>query len=113
MCAAGYRSVRRSKVVRLGLGSFSVSVGSRTVAQNDWRLRKAAMLVKLLALAPGYRMHREQSIDLLRPESGRRAATNNLRTALHTARKVLDQEAGAHYLASKDESLVLRSEGNL
>jgi DNA-binding SARP family transcriptional activator len=113
MCAAEYRSVRRSKVVRIGLGGFSVSVVSRTIAQNGWRLRKAATLVKLLALAPGHRMHREQTMDLLWPESGRRAASNNLRTALHTARKVLDQEAGSHYLASEVESLVLCSEGNL
>ena len=88
-------------------------MGSRTVAQNDWLLGKAATLVKLLALAPGHRMHREQTIDLLWPESGRRAASNNLHTALHTARKVVDPEAGCHYLASEDESLVLCSEGDL
>jgi hypothetical protein len=33
------------------LGGFSVSVGSRTIQQNAWRLRKAAALVMLLALA--------------------------------------------------------------
>jgi hypothetical protein len=31
------------------LGSFSVSVGDRTVARGQWRLRKAVALVKLLA----------------------------------------------------------------
>jgi hypothetical protein len=56
MCAARYRSVRRSKVERIRLGGFSVSVASRTIAQNEWLLRKAATLVKLLALAPGHRM---------------------------------------------------------
>jgi DNA-binding SARP family transcriptional activator len=61
-----YRGVRRSKVVRIRLlGGFSVSVGSRTIAHNEWRLRKAATLVKLLALVPGHRMHREQTMDLL------------------------------------------------
>jgi two-component SAPR family response regulator len=114
MCAAGYRSVWRSKVVRIRLlGGFSVLVGSRTIAQNDWLLRKAATLVKLLALAPGHRMHREQAMDLSWPESGRRAASNSLRTALHAARKVVDPEAGCHYLASEVESLVLCSESSL
>ena len=39
------------------LGGFRVSVGSRTITKDAWRLRKAAALVKLLALAPGHRMH--------------------------------------------------------
>src|SRR3712207_4257568 len=89
------------------LGGFSVSVGSRMIQHNEWRLRKAASLVKLLALSPGYRLHREQAMDLLWSDSGRKAASNNLRRVLHAARKVLDPIAGSHYLASEDESLVL------
>jgi hypothetical protein len=42
--------------VRL-LGGFSVSVGPRTVEEGRWRLRKAASLIKLLALAPQHRLH--------------------------------------------------------
>jgi DNA-3-methyladenine glycosylase II len=38
------------------LGGFSVSVGPRTVEEGGWRLRKAASLIKLLALAPGHRL---------------------------------------------------------
>ena len=34
------------------LGSFRVSVESRTIEVKEWRLKKAAGLVKLLALAP-------------------------------------------------------------
>ncbi len=34
-------------------GGFLVSVGSRTIEEGEWRLRKAASLVKLLALEPG------------------------------------------------------------
>jgi len=41
------------------LGGFRISVGSRTITQDAWRLRKAAALVKLLALAPNHRLHRE------------------------------------------------------
>jgi predicted ATPase/DNA-binding SARP family transcriptional activator/DNA-binding CsgD family transcriptional regulator len=43
--------------VRL-LGGFRVSVGSRSIGGGRWQRRKAAALVKLLALAPGHRMHR-------------------------------------------------------
>ena len=60
---AGSKGVRQSagstggpETLRIKLlGGFSVSVGSRTIQQNAWRLRKSAALVKLLALAPRYR----------------------------------------------------------
>jgi hypothetical protein len=42
------------------LGGFRISVGpDRTIEGGEWRLRKAASLVMLLALAPGHRLHRE------------------------------------------------------
>jgi hypothetical protein len=47
-------SSRGSETVRVTLlGSFTILVGSRTIKQDEWRLRKAANLIKLLALAPG------------------------------------------------------------
>ena len=95
------------------LGSFRVSVGSQTIEQNQWRLRKAASLVKLLAIAPGHRLHREQVMNLLWPDLGKKAASNNLRRVLHFARKALDPAAGSRYLASQDGSLVLCPGGNL
>ena len=105
---AGLEGVRRSEAVRVWLlGGFRVSVGSRTISQDAWRLRKAAALVKLLALAPHHSLHREQAMDLLWPSSGRSAASNSLRSTLHAARNVLDPAAGANYLANEDESLVL------
>ena len=62
-----------SEVVRVWLlGGFRVSVGSRTIGEDRWRRRKAAALVKLLALAPGHRMHRERVMDLLWPRLGER-----------------------------------------
>ena len=89
------------------LGGFSVSVGSRTVRQNAWRLRKAAALVKLLALAPRHRLHREQVVDALWPDSGKKTASNSLRKTLHAARRALDPAVGSRYLASENNSLVL------
>src|SRR5215213_1359432 len=97
------------------LGDFSVWIGSRAVGEGAWHLRKAKSLVKLLALAPGHRLHREQVMDLLWPDLGRMAASNNLRQALHTARQALEPDlpADSCYLASQDESLVLCPGGSL
>src|SRR5215204_1431051 len=89
------------------LGGFGVSIGSSPIQKGSWRLRKAAALVKLLSLAPGHRMHREQVMDLLWPDLGKKAASNNLRQTLHAARGTLDPTAASRYLASEDEALVL------
>jgi predicted ATPase/DNA-binding SARP family transcriptional activator/DNA-binding CsgD family transcriptional regulator len=105
---------REPKAVRVWLlGSFRVSVGSQTIEQNQWRLRKAASLVKLLAIAPGHRLHREQVMNLLWPDLGMQAASNNLRRVLHFARRALDPAAGSRYLVSQDQSLVLCPGGSL
>jgi predicted ATPase/DNA-binding SARP family transcriptional activator/DNA-binding CsgD family transcriptional regulator len=97
------------------LGDFRVSVGTRIIEDGQWRLRKAAALVKLLSLTPDQRLHREQVMDLLWPDLEKKAASNNLRQTLHAARKALasDSSEGSRYLASKDESLVLCPEGGL
>ena len=71
------------------LGGFRVSVGPRVIEHDEWRLRKATSLLKLLALQPGYRMHREQVMELLWPNLGARRASNNLHQTLHEARKTL------------------------
>src|ERR687898_1754 len=110
--------VGRPETVRVWLlGGFRVSVGTRTVEEGDWRLRKAASLVKLLALAPGHHLHREQAMDLLWPDYGRRAGANNLSQALHAARRALGpddtQAAASSYLASQGEQLVLCQGGGL
>ena len=49
-----------SRGSRLVAGGFSVTVNGEPVPDR-WRLRKAKTLVKLLALAPGHRLHRESS----------------------------------------------------
>jgi DNA-binding SARP family transcriptional activator len=105
---------RRPEAVRVWLlGGFRVSVGSRTIEEGAWRLTKAAALLKLLALAPGTRLHREQAMDIFWPDLGKKAASNNLRKILHAARKVLDPIMGSHYLATEEESLVLCPKSDL
>jgi DNA-binding SARP family transcriptional activator len=97
------------------LGGFSVSVGSRILQQNEWSLRKAANLVKLLALSPSHRLHREQVMDTLWPDLGMQAASNNLRQALHAARRTLqpNRAANSRYLSLQEKQLTLCPRGRL
>lgn len=97
------------------LGGFRVLVGDRTVEEDEWRLRKAASLVKLLALAPGHRLHREQILEGLWPGLRPEAATNNLRHALHVARGVLDPTSGvaSRLLRRQNEHLALFPDGTV
>ncbi len=78
--------------VRL-LGRFAAEVDGVAVPQTAWRLKKARELVKLLALAPGHRLHREQAMDVLWRELAPSAAANNLHQAVHVARRTLDPAA--------------------
>src|SRR5215212_8479135 len=101
---------RQPEAVRVRmLGGFTVSVGPRTIRQDEWRSKKAATLVKLLALASGYRIHRERAMDLLWPDSGKKAASNSLRQVVYGARKVLHSGSGSResYLGPQDQVLVL------
>src|SRR5690349_16093832 len=75
------------------LGGFAATDGGVEVDERAWRLRKARTLVKVLALAPSRRLHREVVAELLWPESDAAAAQNNLHQALHAARRALGAEA--------------------
>lgn len=72
------------------LGEFAVTVRGQQVSDKAWRLRKVRHLVKLLALAPGRRLHRDQVIDALWPDSDLKAGSNLFYQALHAARRLLD-----------------------
>jgi DNA-binding SARP family transcriptional activator len=80
--------VTKSLAIHL-FGDFRVSVGSRTIAERDWTLREAKSLVKLLALAPHHRLHREHVIDQLWPDMGPDDGANNLHRTLYAARRIL------------------------
>jgi predicted ATPase/DNA-binding SARP family transcriptional activator/DNA-binding CsgD family transcriptional regulator len=116
-------TARRSEleVVRIGLlGGFRVWVGPRLIEEDRWRLRNARSLLKLLALAPGHRLHREQVMETLWPDSGMRKASNNLHQILHAVRRTLEPavlatapasgsaaSACSVYLLLRDEQLSL------
>ena len=68
------------------LGRFSVAVDGVPISGDAWRSRRAADVVKLLALAPAHRMHRTEVMEALWPESDPELSGTNLRKALHFAR---------------------------
>ena len=90
------------------LGGFTVSVDGIGVSER-WRLRKAKTIVKLVALAPGHRVHRDVLIEQLWPEADPVVGANNFHQALHAARRIV----GAEHLVLCDDMVVLAGEGAL
>jgi predicted ATPase len=88
------------------LGGFAASVDGEPVPDGAWRLRKGRELVKLLALAPGHRLHREQVMDVLWRDRAPAAAANNLHQAVYVARRAV----GAAAIELRDEVLRLTAE---
>src|SRR5919199_2422774 len=74
--------------VRL-LGRFEVVVDSHPVPADAWPQRRAADLVKVLALARSHRMARDEVLDALWPQLGADAAAANLHKAASYARRAL------------------------
>ena len=74
--------------VRL-FGHFEVLVDSRPVPADAWAQRRATDLVKVLALAPGHRMPRDEVLEMLWPKLGADAAASNLHKAASYARSAL------------------------
>jgi len=98
--------------IQIGLfGGFRVEVDGRSIPEEAWRQRKPAALVKLLALAPRHRLHREQVMDTLWPDLAPAPAAANLRKALHHARHVAESGTGVPLIESTGELVALPSVG--
>ncbi|HEY1370766.1 MAG TPA: tetratricopeptide repeat protein [Gaiellaceae bacterium] len=91
------------------LGGFAALVEGEPVPDGAWRLKKARELVKLLALAPGRRLHREQAMDALWQDRDPAAAANNLHQVVHAARRAL----GPDSIVVRDELVRLEAEVDL
>ena len=74
--------------VRL-LDGFEVLVEGTPKPAGRWTKRYAAALVKLLALSPRGRLHRDRVVDVLWPDSTLDAALPRLHKAAHYARREL------------------------
>src|SRR5262249_51522338 len=71
------------------LGGFNAEVGGLPVSEEAWHRSAARDLVKLLALQPGHRLHREELTDALWPQLDCSAGAGRLNKALHFARRAL------------------------
>ncbi|MFT3922269.1 MAG: BTAD domain-containing putative transcriptional regulator [Myxococcales bacterium] len=79
------------------------------IPSEAWRRERSAALVKLLALTPGSRLHREQVMDRFWPDLDPDAAGANLRKAVHFARRTL----GEHEVIESSEVIALASDVEL
>ena len=76
------------------LGGFAVEVDSRQVPPDAWEHGRATQLIKLLSLAPGHRLERDQVVEALWPHLDADAGASNLHKAASYARKALgDRDA--------------------
>src|SRR5579864_658478 len=83
-------AVARGEGLRIWLlGGFQVEAAGRLVVETAWRRNRARALVKLLALAPAHRLHREQLVDILWPELDGGAGAANLRKAAYFTRQAM------------------------
>lgn len=72
------------------LGGFAVLADGQALPERAWGgSRKARALAKLLALAPGQRLHRDQALDALWPDLDPEAAGPSLHQAIYLVRRAL------------------------
>ena len=81
-------------------GGFRVVVDGVPSPARGWARRTASALVKMLALAPGHRLHRETVMDLLWPDESPAQSAPRLHKAAHFARRA----------AGRDDAVVLRDD---
>ena len=96
----GSLEVLPTRVAITVMGTFGVVVDGVPTAARDWARRSAAALVKVLALAPGHHLHREQAMDLLWPDAPPERSAPRLHKAAHFARRA----------AGRPDAIVLRDE---
>lgn len=84
------------------LGRFSVLIDDHEIPASEWRRDRAAALIKLLALTPQHRLHREQVMEAFWPDLDVDLAAANFRKAIHFARKAL----GVHDIITVSKEIV-------
>ena len=87
------------------LGSFRVHLNGQDLNAERWP-RRLANLLKLVALSPNGRLHRDEVLETLWPELPAKAAMNNLHGTLHALRQLLPNLPPS-YLRIKEHYLVL------
>jgi DNA-binding SARP family transcriptional activator/tetratricopeptide (TPR) repeat protein len=92
------------------LGGFEVLLDGTPISVAGWPRPQAATLVKLLALAPGRRLHREQLIERLWPDLTVSEAAPRLHKLAHYARRALAEDRTAIVLRSETVALLPEAE---
>jgi DNA-binding SARP family transcriptional activator/tetratricopeptide (TPR) repeat protein len=90
------------------LGRFQLTIAGVGVPTAKWSRRQAASLVKVLALAPGGRLHREQVIDALWPDEALVDAAPKLHKAAYFARRAT---GCADAVVLRDDAVALFASG--
>jgi DNA-binding SARP family transcriptional activator len=88
------------------LGRFEAVRSDAPIPAHAWRRRRPADLLKLVALAPGRRVAREQAVDTLWPEKDPASGANNLHRALYDLRQIL----GGRFVDIEHGELTLRGD---
>lgn len=95
------------------LGAFEVTVDGHVVGDERWERKRAQALLKLLALQPEHRLHREQVVDLLWPDAGLEDGLRALHKSVHHVRRALEPDlpprADSRFLATNGPLLELRA----
>ena len=93
------------------LGRFRIAVNGVAVEERVWTRRKSKTLIKLLALQPQHRLHRDQILEFLWPEQEPDAALNNLHKTIHAARRALEPTlksgADSEFILTQDQQVLL------
>ncbi|SDK07434.1 DNA-binding transcriptional activator of the SARP family [Nocardioides sp. YR527] len=96
------------------LDGFRVTRDGGPALPEKWPRPSARALVKLLAVTPDHRLHREQVMEICWPGIDAQAALGSLRVALHAARRALEPElaprAASSYLVADGPMLALAPE---
>jgi predicted ATPase/DNA-binding SARP family transcriptional activator len=99
------------------LGPFSVAVDGTLVPAERWQRLQAKTLVKLLALAPNHRLHREVLMDMLWPDAAPALAANNLNKVIHSARRSLEPALArgpdSVFIVTREHQICLEAPGRL
>jgi DNA-binding SARP family transcriptional activator len=70
------------------LGRFELTVNGLPIIDSGWSRRRAAAILKVLALADRHSLHREEVMELLWPDLAGSGAANQLYKNLHWLRRI-------------------------
>jgi len=89
------------------LGGFSLRADDRVLIDERWQRSKAKAMLKLLGIAPGHRLHREQIVDLVWPDLPPERAIDQLYKTVHFIRSETTRVGLGPIVRTADERIEL------